>query len=219
MVLRPKIMLFNICKFHLQFWQMCKLFANKLFSLNTYFYSSVWIIMVHSNFDAKNLHSICLRISPQIFAILQKFALDNFRDQQFCNLLCEWEWVVMVLFTGNALEVEVPPGMVWHTRHTAGAQWAVWNNSGLSSKQIHFFCVSICHFSLPPEKISLSHREVVEQQTTDNGRASTHQPWTHWAAARSNWAWLVQHKKSDESKEPPRKTRECKSQFRNLDEE
>ena len=115
MVVRPKIMLFNICKFHLQFWQMCKLFANKLFWLNTYFYSSVWIIMVHSNFDAKNLHSICLRISPQIFAIVQKFALDNFRDQQFCNLLCEWEWVVMVLFTGNALEVEVPPGMVCDT--------------------------------------------------------------------------------------------------------
>ena len=112
MVVRLKNMFFNICKFHLQFWQMCKLFANKLLSLNTYFYSSVWIIVVHCNFDAKNLHSICLRISPQIFAIVQKFALDNFRDQQFCNLLCEWQWVLMVLFTGNALEVEVPPGMV-----------------------------------------------------------------------------------------------------------
>ena len=115
MFVKLKIMFFNICKFHLQFWQMCKLFANKLFSLNTYFYSSVWIIMVHSNFDAKNLHFICLRISPQIFAIVQKFALDNFRDQQFRNLLCEWEWVVMVVFTGNAVEVEVPPGMVCHT--------------------------------------------------------------------------------------------------------
>ena len=114
MVVRPKIMFLNICKFHLQFWQMCKLFANKLFSLNTYFYSSVWIIMVHSNFDAKNLHFICLRISPQIFAIVQKFALDNFRDQQFRNLLCEWEWVVMVVFTGNAVQVEVPPDMVWN---------------------------------------------------------------------------------------------------------
>ena len=113
MVVRPKIMFLNICKFHLQFWQMCKLFANKLFSLNIYSYSSVWIIMVHSNFDAKNLHFICLRISPQIFAIVQKFALDNFRDQQFRNLLCEWEWVVMVVFTGNAVQVEVPPGMVW----------------------------------------------------------------------------------------------------------
>ena len=108
----PLKMLFHIFEFHLQFWQMCKLFANECYSINTYFYSSVWIIMVHSNFDAKNLHSICLRISPQIFAILQKFALDNFRDQQFCNLLCEWEWLVVVLFTGNAIEVEVPPGMV-----------------------------------------------------------------------------------------------------------
>ena len=68
--------------------------------------------MVYSNFDAKNLLSKCLQNSPQIFAIVQKFALDNFRDQQFCNLLCELERVVMVLFTGNALEVEVPPGMV-----------------------------------------------------------------------------------------------------------
>ena len=69
-------------------------------------------MMVCNIFDAQNLLFICLQISPQIFAIVQKFALDNFRDQQFCNLLCELERVVMVLFTGNALEVEVPPGMV-----------------------------------------------------------------------------------------------------------
>ena len=69
--------------------------------------------MANNNFDAKNLLSICLQNSPKIFAIVQKFALDNFRDQQFCNLLCELERVMMVLFTGNALEVEVPPGMVW----------------------------------------------------------------------------------------------------------
>ena len=48
-----------------------------------------------------------------MFAIVQKFALDNFRDQQFCTLLCELERVVVVLFTGNAIEVEVPPGMGW----------------------------------------------------------------------------------------------------------
>ena len=110
---RPKIMFFNICKFHLQFWQMCKLFANKFFSLNTYFYSFVWIIMVHSNFDAKNLLLICLRISPQIFAIVPNFPNNFLRDQHFCTPLCEFGWLVMVLFTGLALEVEVPPGMVW----------------------------------------------------------------------------------------------------------
>ena len=38
--------------------------------------------------------------------------MDNLRDQQFCVLLCELERLVVVLFTGNALEVEVPPGMV-----------------------------------------------------------------------------------------------------------
>ena len=68
--------------------------------------------MVYSNFDAKNLLSICLQISPQIFAIVQNFAMDNLRDQRFCTLLCELELVVVVLYTGNALEVEVPPGMV-----------------------------------------------------------------------------------------------------------
>ena len=73
--------------------------------------------MVYNIFDAQNLLFICLQISPQIFAIVQNFAMDNLRDQQFCVLLCELEWLVVVLFTGNALEVEVPPGMVWHLIH------------------------------------------------------------------------------------------------------
>ena len=38
--------------------------------------------------------------------------MDNLRDQQFCTPLCELERLVVVLFTGIALEVEVPPGMV-----------------------------------------------------------------------------------------------------------
>ena len=109
----PLKMLFHVFEFHLQFWQMCKLFANKLYSINTYFYSPVWIMMVYNNFDAQNLLFICLQISPQIFAIVQNFAMDNLRDQQFCTPLCELERLVVVLFTGNALEVEVPPGMVW----------------------------------------------------------------------------------------------------------
>ena len=65
------------------------------------------------NFDAQNWLFICLQISPQIFAIMQNFAMDNLKDQEFCTLLCELELVVVVLFNGNALEVEVPPGMVW----------------------------------------------------------------------------------------------------------
>ena len=106
-------MFFHVFEFHLQFCQMCKLFANKLYSINTYFYSPVWIMMVYNDFDAQNLLFNCLQISPQIFAIVQNFAMDNLRDQQFCVLLCELERLVVVLFTGNALEVEVPPGMVW----------------------------------------------------------------------------------------------------------
>ena len=69
-------------------------------------------MIVYNNFDAQNLLFICLQISPQIFAILQNFPINNLRDQQFCTLLCELEWPVVVLFTGLALEVEVPPGMV-----------------------------------------------------------------------------------------------------------
>ena len=107
-------MFFNVCKFHLQFWQMYKHFANKFYSINTYLYSPVWIMMVYNNFDSQNLLLLCLQISPQIFAILQNFPINNLRDQQFCTLLCELERPVVVLFTGNALEVEVPPGMVWY---------------------------------------------------------------------------------------------------------
>ena len=92
---------------------MCTLFANKLYSTNTYFYSPVWIMMVYNNFDSQNLLLLCLQISPQIFAILQNFPINNLRDQQFCTLLCELERLVVVLFTGIALEVDVPPGMVW----------------------------------------------------------------------------------------------------------
>ena len=69
-------------------------------------------MIVYNNFVAQNWLFICLQISPQIFATVQNFAMENLRDQQFCTLLCELERGVMVLFTGNALEVEVPPGMV-----------------------------------------------------------------------------------------------------------
>ena len=79
-------------------------------------------MMVYNIFDAQNLLFICLQISPQIFAILQNFAINNLRDQPFCTLLCELEWLVVVLFTGNALEVEVPPGMVW-----SGTDHSGWN--------------------------------------------------------------------------------------------
>ena len=69
-------------------------------------------MMVYKIVGAQNLHFICLQISPQIFAIVQNFPINNLRDQQFCTLLCELERLVVVLFTGLVLEVEVPPGMV-----------------------------------------------------------------------------------------------------------
>ena len=69
-------------------------------------------MMVYKIFDSQNLLFIGLQISPQIFSILQNFPINNLKDQQFCTLLCELELPVVVLFTGIALEVEVPPGMV-----------------------------------------------------------------------------------------------------------
>ena len=89
LVSKPKIMFLNVCKFHLQYWQMCILFANDLCYINTYSYSTVWIIMVYNRFSAKNMPFKCLRISPQIFASLPNFALDLLRDQQFGIPLCE----------------------------------------------------------------------------------------------------------------------------------
>ena len=81
-------------------------------------------MMVYKIFDSQNLLFIGLQISPQIFSILQNFPINNLKDQQFCTLLCELELPVVVLFTGIALEVEVPPGMV--CRHTTlGTGWAV----------------------------------------------------------------------------------------------
>ena len=78
---------------------------------------------VYNNFDAQTLLFICLEISPQVFAILQNFPINNLRDQQFCTLLCELERPVVVLFTGNALEVELPPGIVWsHIYQFAASQ-------------------------------------------------------------------------------------------------
>ena len=77
------------------------LFANKFYSMNTYIYSPVWIMMVYNNFDAQNVLLICLQISHQIFAILQNFAINNLRDQQFCTPLCELERSVVVLFTSS----------------------------------------------------------------------------------------------------------------------
>ena len=112
MVSEPKNMFLNVCKFHLQYWQMCILFANKLYSNHTYYYSTVWMIMFYNRFCAQNMLFKSLQNSPQIIAIVQNFAIDNLRDQPFCTLLCELERLVVVLFTGIALEVEVPPGMV-----------------------------------------------------------------------------------------------------------
>ena len=146
-------MFFNACKFHLQFWQMCKLFANKLYSIKTYFYSPVWIMMVHNNFDAQNWLFICLQISPQIFAILQNFPINNLRDQQFCTLLCELERPVVVLFTGIALEVEVPPGMVWAKiqlrHHSAHKKLQVI----VSSLSRHILCIALAAITV----LSISH--------------------------------------------------------------
>ena len=52
-------------------------------------------------------------ISPLIFATVQKFALDDLRDQQILIPTCEWGWAVVVPLLGETLEVDDSPGMVW----------------------------------------------------------------------------------------------------------
>ena len=52
-------------------------------------------------------------ISTLIFATVQKFALDDLRDQQILIPTCEWGWAVVVPLLGETLEVEDSPGMVW----------------------------------------------------------------------------------------------------------
>ena len=88
-------------------------FTNIFFFRHPYSYSTVWIMKICYGVMAQITHFRFLLISPLIFATVQKFALDYLRDQQILTPTCEWGWVVMVLFTGNALEVEVLPGMVW----------------------------------------------------------------------------------------------------------
>ena len=46
-------------------------------------------MMLYDTFSAKDMHFKLSQISPQIFANVQKFALDLLRDQQLGTLLCE----------------------------------------------------------------------------------------------------------------------------------
>ena len=70
-------------------------------------------MMICNGVRTQITHFRSLRISPLIFATVQKFALDYLRDQQILTPPCEWGWVVVVPLLGKALEVEDSPGMVW----------------------------------------------------------------------------------------------------------
>ena len=61
---------------------------------------------------AQITHFRFLRISPLIFATVQKFALDYLRDQQILIPTCEWGLAVVVPLLGETLEVDDLPGMV-----------------------------------------------------------------------------------------------------------
>ena len=87
--------------------------ANIYFFSHLYSYSTVWIMKLLNGDRTQITHFRCLRISPLIFASVQKFTLDYLRDQQILIPTCEWGWVVVVLFTGKTLEVDGSPGMVW----------------------------------------------------------------------------------------------------------
>ena len=73
-------------------------------------------MMICNGVRTQITHFKFLPISPLIFATVQKFALDYFRDQQILTPPCEWGWVLVVPFLGKTFEVEDSPGMVWIVR-------------------------------------------------------------------------------------------------------
>ena len=89
------------------------IFTNIYFFRHPYSYSTVWIMKIRYGVMAHITHFRFLPISPIIFATVQKFALDYFRDQQILTPPCEWGWVLVVPLLGKTLEVEDSPGMVW----------------------------------------------------------------------------------------------------------
>ena len=88
-------------------------FTNIYFFRHPYSYSTVWIMKICYGVMAQITHFRFLRISPLIFATVQKFALDYLRDQQILTPPCEWGLAVVVPLLGKTLEVEDSPGMVW----------------------------------------------------------------------------------------------------------
>ena len=88
-------------------------FTNIYFFSHPYSYSTVWIMKICYGVMAKMTHFRFFPISPLIFATVQKFALDDLRDQQILIPTCEWGWAVVVPLLGETLEVEDLPGMVW----------------------------------------------------------------------------------------------------------
>ena len=73
-------------------------------------------MMICNGVRTQITHFKFLPISPLIFATVQKFALDYFRDQQILTPPCEWGWVLVVPLLGKTFEVEDSPGMVWTMR-------------------------------------------------------------------------------------------------------
>ena len=70
-------------------------------------------MMICNGVRTQITHFKFLPISPLIFATVQKFALDYFRDRQIPTPPCEWGWVLVVPLLGKTFEVEDSPGMVW----------------------------------------------------------------------------------------------------------
>ena len=85
-------------------------------------------MMICNGVRTQITHFKFLPISPLIFATVQKFALDYFRDQQILTPPCEWGWVLVVPLLGKTFEVEDSPGMVWSNIRFCVAEWCLWPN-------------------------------------------------------------------------------------------
>ena len=98
---------------------------------------------------AQITHFRFLRISPLIFATVQKFALDYLRDQQILTPPCEWGLAVVVPLLGKTLEVEDSPGMVCsnistiyppYTLHRIKKSCTIYIQWGLEGRGEHNVC-------------------------------------------------------------------------------
>ena len=137
-------------------------------------------MMICNGVRTQITHFKFLPISPLIFATVQKFALDYFRDQQILTPPCEWGWVLVIPLLGKTLEVEDSPGMVC----------LIWCRSCVKLS----YCVLLSRFALQivPGSGHAPHQEfpqAVNRHITKFIKGDTQQ-YTYWGLWWHYVSWL-----------------------------